>query len=65
MVFKILRELDSEEMLEIATHRDLDAAKALVKALKEHWPGIYLIKEIESEDSFSEHVLDVDQAESR
>lgn len=51
MAFKVQRELDNGELLDVATHGDMEKAEALVRALKEHWPGAYLIKEIEKEES--------------
>jgi hypothetical protein len=51
MAFKVFRELDNGELLDVATHRDMEKAEALVQALKEHWPGVYLIKEIENDES--------------
>jgi len=51
MAFKIFRELENGEVLEVATHGVLEKAEALVQALKEHWPGIYVIREIENDKS--------------
>ncbi|HXX00676.1 MAG TPA: hypothetical protein VEJ00_05635 [Candidatus Acidoferrales bacterium] len=51
MSFKILRELENGELLEVANHGDFEKAEALVRALNEHWPGVYLIREIENEES--------------
>ena len=50
MVFKVLRELENGELQEVATHGNLEKAEALVQALKEYWPGVYLIREIENDD---------------
>ncbi len=50
MAFKVQRELENGELLDVATHGDREGAEALVRALKEHWPGVYLIKEIESDE---------------
>lgn len=48
---KVLRELDDGELTDVSTHRDLEEAEAAVLALKEHWPGVYVIREIEDDQS--------------
>jgi len=51
MAFKILRELSDGQTVEVATHSDREEAESLVRALKVHWPGVYLITEIEEDES--------------
>lgn len=50
MAFKVQRELENGELLDVSTHDDLEKAEALVRALKEHWPGIYVVRESDEED---------------
>jgi len=51
MSFKIFRELDNGELVEVATFGDSEKAEAMVRTLKEHWPAVYLIAETKSDQS--------------
>lgn len=51
MAFKIFRKLSDGQMVEVAIHGDLKEAESLVRALEEHWPGVYLITESEEDES--------------
>jgi len=49
MAYKVQRELEDGELVEVTTRADLEKAEVLVRALKEHWPGVYRITEIVDE----------------
>jgi len=51
MAFKVFRELDNGDLVHVATHNDVEEAEALVQALKEHWPGVYMIREVQNDES--------------
>ncbi len=41
----IYRRAENEELLEVATSEDLEAAKKLVRSLKKMWPTKYVVRE--------------------
>lgn len=46
VAYKVQRELEDGELVEVTTRADLEKAEVLVRALKEHWPGVYRITEV-------------------
>ena len=50
MAYRIFRELDNGELVDIANHSNLESAEAFVDVLREHWPGVYLIREVEDSE---------------
>jgi hypothetical protein len=44
-MYKVVRKIETDEPLLIATLDDLNEAKQLLEQFKEHWPGDYSIQE--------------------
>jgi hypothetical protein len=42
--------LDNGELLLVATHSETEQTEQLVQVLREHWPGVYVIREIADRD---------------
>lgn len=44
-MYKVVRKIETDEPLVIATLDDLNEAKQLLEQFKEHWPGDYSIQD--------------------
>lgn len=46
--YDILRKMENEEMLLMASHKELGEAKQLAESLNSYWPAEYIVWESES-----------------
>jgi len=47
MRFQTLRKLDDGELLLLAEHNTREEAERSIESFKEHWAGVYVIREVE------------------